>query len=163
IGWIAALIWSTNRDVKPLEELPPEPRYRARNGLVVAVTIAGFVLTFQVVRIYLFDYDRNAAASTPQLKIDPTTVRITRYDLHKDLSGIAAKADFTIRNINGFKVKNIVVNCVYATIDGTVLDSSTKTIPGTIEPYFNLRVTDFDMGSFPSQTANSSCSATGFS
>jgi len=161
VGWVAALIWSTNRDVKPLEELHPEPHYRAQKWLIVAVSVAGLVLALQIVRVYVLNSEpRSSVDSTRAL--DPTTVRLTRYEVRKDPAGLTAKGSFTIRNNNSFRVKDVVVKCVHATIDGTLLDSTTVTLNHSIEPFYDLRITDVDMGAIPGTTANSSCATTGF-
>lgn len=159
-GWFGALRWATITDTRALEEIAPAPRYRAKKRLIVAASIVALCLIFQTVRVYVIDGNSGAMASAPRPTIDPDTVSITRYMLRKDALGL--RGDFTVRNGNNFKVKDVVVKCVHAAINAVVLGSTTKTLHRTFEPNHEQRVADFDLGPIPSGTANSSCSTEGF-
>ena len=161
IGWIGALKWATVRDSHALEEIAPSPRYETQRKLIIAAAIVALALAIQYVLVYLLDTSKQASGeTTPLRKIDPTTVSIATYELRKDAG--ESKADFTIRNGNSFRVKNVVVKCVFATINATVLGSTEVTIERTIEPNFIQRVSNVNLGPTPKGTANSSCTAQGF-
>lgn len=165
LGWVGALKWATIRDSRALEEIAPFPRYRARNRLIVATALFVLCLMIQALYLYVLDVHKTASttsamASVRQPTIDPTTVTVIRYVLHKDSQHLIG--DFTIRNGNTFKVKDVVVRCVHATIDATVLDTTTMTIQRTFQPNSDYRVNNLDLGSIPKRTANSNCSAQGF-
>ena len=75
---------------------------------------------------------------------------------------VAYASGTTIKNVNKFRITDVVVKCVHAKIDASELGTSLTTIHQTIEPNREQRIIDFDLGAVPSGTANSSCSATGF-
>jgi Superinfection immunity protein len=162
LGWIAALKWSTIHDRRALEDVAPLPRYQAEKRIIAALAIVVAVLILEAIRVYLFQPKTSAVVSAPAPSIiDPSTVTITSYSLRKSAQNL--RGDFTIRNNNGYRVKDVEVKCVHATLDGTVLDSTYKTIHRTFEPYYEQRADDVDLGAIPNRTANSTCSAIGFS
>lgn len=161
IGWIGALKWATTRDSRALEEIAPSPRYDTQRKLIIAAAIVLAALAIQYVNVYLLDPSKHAAGeAAPPRKIDPATVSIATYELRKEAG--ESKGDFTIRNSNSFRIKDVVVKCVFATINATVLGSTEVTIERTIEPNFNQRVSNVNLGPTPKGTANSSCIAQGF-
>jgi len=161
IGWFGALKWATIRDSRALEEIAPRPRYDTQNRLIIFALFVALALLIQFVRVYVLDRQNGTVAESPPRKINPASVSIASYATKK-VAG-ESKLDFTIRNSNSFRVKEIVVKCVFAAIDATVLGSVVVTIDRTIEPNFDLRVTDVDLGSIPKGTANSSCATQAFS
>ncbi len=159
VGWMGALKWATVRDSRALEEIAPTPRYDAQRKLVIVAALLLLALAIQCVRVYVLDRPADIAI-TPPPKIDPATVSIRSYAVRGD-AGVT-KGDFTIRNANHFRVKNVIVKCVFATIDATVLGATEVTVERTFEPNLDQRVNDVNLGPTPKGTANSSCTAQGF-
>jgi hypothetical protein len=159
IGWIGALKWATVRDSHALEEIAPNPRYDTQRKLVIAAAVVGLALAIQCVRVYLLD-GPPLVTSKPPPKIDPASVSIRNYAVRGE--GGISKGDFTIRNANHFRIKNVVVKCVFATIDATVLGSSEVTVERTFEPNLDQRIRDVDLGPMPKGSANTSCTAQAF-
>jgi len=159
VGWIGALMWATVPDSHALEEIAPSPRHGTQRKLVIGAAFVVLALAIQCVRVYLLDSPTDIAITLPP-KIDPATVSIRSYAVRGD--GGISKGDFTIRNANHFRIKDVVVRCVFATIDATMLGSAEITVERTFEPNLDQRVSDVNLGPMPKGTANSSCTAQGF-
>jgi len=66
-------------------------------------------------------------------------------------------ANFTIKNMGNYDVKDLEVKCTHSANSGTVIDSNDRTIYEIVKAHSTKKVNDFNMGFIHSQAARSRC------
>ena len=75
-----------------------------------------------------------APATTPTIEVPPVNgLKISSQSWRRGGLGSKALVTFTLRNNNGYAVKDVEIACAFARKDGSHLTDRTRIVPGTVE------------------------------
>ena len=75
-----------------------------------------------------------ATVPTPPIEIPPVNgLKISSQSWRRGGLGSKALVTFTLRNNNGYAVKDVEIACAFARKDGSHLTDRTRLVPGTVE------------------------------
>ena len=89
------------------------------------------------------------------MKLVNSKIEIEKSNWHT--IGSIAEFNFTIKNKNNFKVKDIVIECKFYAPSKTITDKEKRKIYVEIYPNKNTTIKDFSFGFINSQAKSSSC------
>lgn len=76
----------------------------------------------------------NVPAATPPIEVPPVNgLKISSQSWRRGGLGSKALVTFTLRNNNGYAVKDVEIACAFARKDGSHLTDRTRLVPGTVE------------------------------
>ena len=76
----------------------------------------------------------NVPAATPPIEVPPVNgLKISSQSWRRGGLGSKALVTFTLRNNNGYAVKDVEIACAFARKDGSHLTDRTRIVPGTVE------------------------------
>jgi hypothetical protein len=76
----------------------------------------------------------NVPSATPPIEVPPVNgLKISSQSWRRGGLGSKALVTFTLRNNNGFAVKDVEIACAFARKDGSHLTDRTRLVPGTVE------------------------------
>ena len=91
-----------------------------------------------------------------------TNITITRYGWRTEGVGNLMMAEFALRNENEFDVKDIEITCIRRADSGTVIDENTRTVYEIVKESSVKTVSNLNMGSIHSDSAQPSCAIVNF-
>ena len=96
----------------------------------------------------------------PDRKADQLNAVILGFTWEKGGFDDIMFADFTLRNIASYAVKDVEITCNFFAPSGTKIDSNTRTIYELVPANSTKKVKHFDMGFIHSQAKGASCRVT---
>lgn len=93
---------------------------------------------------------------SPKDEVIKNTI-IEEFNGYKDGFGNILMADFKIKNISKYTIKDIEITCDSFANSGTHIDSNSRIIYEAINPNNILNINKFNMGFISSQVVNSTC------
>lgn len=133
-------------------------------GLVAL--LIGFSAIREPITIDPHDPIRNAEAKRRWAEIDRqeliSNVKIDKWSWKKGGFDSVMVGTFTLKNVNVFDVKDVVITCQHYAPSGTLLDSNTRTVYQVVKSKASVTIKDFNMGFLHTQASRSSCAVKDF-
>jgi hypothetical protein len=143
--------------------------------------VVGFVLLGLIALAALRSFDArssNSAGGAALLTVQPEApqqldlraevrknperyLEISKFSWAKEGFGSFMVADFVIKNISDYDLKDVSIRCRHSAASGTIIDSNERTIYEIVKARTTKSIRHFSMGFIHSQAARSGCEVTG--
>ncbi len=143
----------------PSEKVEIKSPAKKNNGFVPILAVIFLVL-------WLIGKQGDESKSTSQpIAVDKKQlamglVSLDDFRWRKEGFGNVMEADFTIKNMSDYDIKDVEITCTHSGKSGTKIDKNTKTIYEMVGKHDSERLKKFNMGFIHSQAYSTSCEIT---